>query len=75
MKNKFLSIIILLAVSLACYGVNNKNGAKAKPALMWFDAEANFARLSNPDSIDFYLTKIKYSRIYSRYSRYSANYR
>lgn len=59
MKNKFLSIIILLAVSLACYGVNNKNEAKAKPALMWFDAEANFARFSNPDSIDFYLTKIK----------------
>ena len=26
---------------------------------MWFDAEANFARFSNPDSIDFYLTKIK----------------
>ncbi len=59
MKNNFLSIIILLAVSLACYGVNNKNGAKVKPALMWFDAEANFARFSNPDSIDFYLTKIK----------------
>ncbi|MFV0592132.1 MAG: alpha amylase family protein [Draconibacterium sp.] len=30
-----------------------------KPALMWFDAEANFERLSYPDSIDFYLEKIK----------------
>ena len=59
MKNIFLSITILFAVSLACYGVNKKNVAKAKPALMWFDAEANFARFSNPDSIDFYLTKIK----------------
>ena len=30
-----------------------------KPALMWFDAEANFRRFSNPDSIDYYLSKIK----------------
>lgn len=30
-----------------------------KPALMWFDAEANFARFSRKDSIDFYLRKIK----------------
>jgi len=26
---------------------------------MWFDCEANFATLSNPDSIDFYLKKVK----------------
>ena len=26
---------------------------------MWFDAEANFARFSHKDSIDFYLKKIK----------------
>ena len=30
-----------------------------KPALMWFDAEANFERFSNRDSIDYYLAKIK----------------
>ena len=30
-----------------------------KPALIWFDAEANFARFSNSDSIDYYLNKIK----------------
>lgn len=30
-----------------------------KPALMWFDATANFAMLSHPDSIDYYLEKIK----------------
>jgi len=31
----------------------------SKPALMWFDATANFAMLSHPDSIDYYLEKIK----------------
>ena len=25
---------------------------------MWFDAEANFQRFSNPDSIDYYLEKV-----------------
>lgn len=29
-----------------------------KPALMWFDAEANIKRFSNLDSIDFYIDKI-----------------
>ena len=32
---------------------------KKKPALMWFDAEANFERFSHKDSIDYYLDKIK----------------
>lgn len=32
---------------------------KKKPALMWFDAEANFERFSHKDSIDYYLNKIK----------------
>jgi uncharacterized lipoprotein YddW (UPF0748 family) len=31
----------------------------AKPTIMWFDATANFERFSSPDSIDYYLTKIK----------------
>lgn len=30
-----------------------------KPALMWFDAEANFRRFSNRDSINYYLSKVK----------------
>lgn len=33
--------------------------AAQKKALMWFDAEANFRRFSNTDSIDYYLSKIK----------------
>lgn len=38
---------------------DNKQEEKSKSALMWFDAEANFSRFNNPDSIDFYLAKIK----------------
>ena len=30
-----------------------------KPKLMWFDASANFRRFSYPDSIDYYLDKVK----------------
>lgn len=29
-----------------------------KPALMWFDAEANIKRFSHPDTIDYYIDKI-----------------
>jgi uncharacterized lipoprotein YddW (UPF0748 family) len=36
-----------------------KDGKPEKVALMWFDAEANFARFSNTDSIDYYLEKTK----------------
>ena len=50
----------LLAVLLAACGGKGVTADKevTKPALMWFDAEANFARFSNPDSIDYYLEKI-----------------
>lgn len=36
-------------------------GAKAevKPKYMWFDCEANYKRLSYPDSIAYYLNKVK----------------
>lgn len=52
----------LLAVAALCSACSQKPKETAKidkPALMWFDAEANFARFSYPDSIDFYLEKIK----------------
>lgn len=42
-----------------CSTQNNNNDKAGKPALMWFDAEANFERFSYTDSIDFYLEKIK----------------
>lgn len=54
--------ILFLATIFAKSTTNNQilNVIKSKkPALMWFDAEANFKRFSNPDSISYYLTKIK----------------
>ncbi|MEG1538806.1 MAG: alpha amylase family protein [Muribaculaceae bacterium] len=52
-----LCFIVLSIFSFSLLAKNNK--APQKPALMWFDAEANFKRFSNTDSIDFYLKKIK----------------
>lgn len=58
-KLYILFFIALISIS-ACNSKNNPANSNAgKPALMWFDAEANFERFSNPDSIDYYLEKIK----------------
>ena len=38
---------------------NTKNKIEDKPKYLWFDAEANFKRFSNKDSIKFYLRKAK----------------
>ena len=55
-----LSLCLLLLLITSCKVNTNASSPKSiKPALMWFDAEANFERFSNPDSIDYYLTKIK----------------
>lgn len=55
-------VICLLGLSAflfeSCKEKNQKTD-ESKPALMWFDAEANFERFSNTDSIDFYLDKIR----------------
>ncbi len=57
------AILLFVAVLTMCScGTKTKREAHTdtpKPALMWFDAEANFARFSHKDSIDFYLKKIK----------------
>jgi len=50
---------MFFVVIVTSNGASNKKLTKGKPALMWFDAEANFARFSSTDSIDFYLKKIK----------------
>lgn len=54
---------ILLVLLVFCFtGVmakTNSTSKPVKPKLMWFDAEANFKRLSTKDSIDYYLNKIK----------------
>ena len=50
-------ILITLAAALtllSCAGNKEKNHN-----YMWFDCEANYATLSHPDSIKFYLPKCK----------------
>lgn len=51
-------IILFAAVISSCNNTAKETRQTDKVALMWFDAEANFARFSNPDSIDYYLEKI-----------------
>lgn len=59
-RNISLSLLFGLGIMLSAEAaVTKKQATKEKPALMWFDAEANFARFSNRDSIDYYLHKIK----------------
>lgn len=61
-----LLISSILCASISCDSNKTENKkdentediASDKQALMWFDATANFARFSDPDSIDYYLTKI-----------------
>ncbi|MEG0253073.1 MAG: S-layer protein, partial [Muribaculaceae bacterium] len=54
------TILCFIVLSIFSFSLLAKNNiAPQKPALMWFDAEANFKRFSNTDSIDFYLKKIK----------------
>jgi uncharacterized lipoprotein YddW (UPF0748 family) len=49
-------LLLFLCLSVLC---RSTPAGASKAALMWFDATANFERLSAPDSIDFYLEKIK----------------
>ena len=56
-------IAMLALFACACSSNKQQNdggdATNKKPALMWIDAEANFARFQNRDSIDYYLQKIK----------------
>ena len=56
-KLPILFVLFCTMILAACSQV--KQQEVRKPALMWFDADANFARFSSPDSIDFYLEKIE----------------
>jgi len=49
---KSILTITLLFLALSIF-------AQQKPMYMWFDCEANFIRLSYPDSISFYFDKLK----------------
>ncbi len=61
LKTLFAAAVIVGILASSC--ATKSNSAEipetAKPALMWFDAEANFGRFNQKDSIDFYLQKIK----------------
>ncbi|MEG0788606.1 MAG: alpha amylase family protein [Alistipes sp.] len=52
MKKLLLCCFAALAV-VSCTTVKQE-----KPLYMWFDCEANYARLSHPDSIRYYVTKL-----------------
>ncbi len=51
-------LLIIFALCGGC-ATKVKSEIEAKTKIMWFDAKANFERFSYPDSIDFYLEKIK----------------
>jgi hypothetical protein len=57
-KTHKLSLLLLLILGVITINVSAQSLA-SKRLLMWFDAEANFQRFSNTDSIDYYLNKIK----------------
>ena len=61
MKKGKLLLKILVIIFIIGYPLltSSQSISKTKRAFMWFDAEANFQRFSYPDSIDFYLNKIK----------------
>jgi len=51
---RFLFVVIVIMLFFQSF-----NYPGSKPKLIWFDAAANFARLSYADSISYYLEKIK----------------
>lgn len=60
MNNKTHKLSLLLLFILGVISINiSAQSLASKRLLMWFDAEANFQRFSNTDSIDYYLNKIK----------------
>lgn len=60
MKQLFIFTLLLIMIQFSAHAQKQKKSPEnLKKKLMWFDAEANFKRFSYPDSIDFYLEKIK----------------
>ncbi len=52
-------VVLILSVVVCVFVGLGSISAKEKPKYMWFDAEANYKRLSNPDSVIYYLKAIK----------------
>lgn len=60
MKNILITLTAMfMAMSLSSCGHPSDNQEVANHNYMWFDCEANYATLSHPDSIRFYLQKSK----------------
>ena len=55
MKSLFIRIVLTAVVLISCLSCAEK--VKHNHNYMWFDCEANYATLSTPDSIMFYLKK------------------
>ena len=51
---KLLLICLAALAAVSC----TQEKQQSKPLYMWFDCEANYARLSHPDSIRYYVSKI-----------------
>jgi len=56
---KYILCLLILVPAICIAGQSTTKKMKRKPALMWIDAEANFARFNSKDSIDFYLKKVR----------------
>ena len=54
MKHLLLILLSVISLSTGC-----AKHEKTNSNYMWFDCEANYALLSNPDSIKFYVKKVK----------------
>lgn len=59
MRKVLFFMAILFAISTSIQAVKKRSAAAPKRSVMWIDGEANFARFSNTDSIDFYIKKLK----------------
>ena len=59
MKKLTLLATVLSIVTLMASCANQADNKEVNHNYMWFDCEANYATLSHPDSIKFYLGKCK----------------
>ena len=55
-----ISCLFATLLALCCLSVSCKpDNQQANHSYMWFDCEADYAALSSPDSIEFYLEKCR----------------
>lgn len=60
MKSKILLFVLSVAGIMSVFScASEKKSLSVNSNYMWFDCEANYERLSHPDSIRFYLQKCK----------------